>query len=138
MTATIKDNLANPGSRLLIYVEGTASTANAGQGNIANPFGQTVLIRRAELVTKTPSTNAANLSIGITTSGGAATDILNAAAVNGLAANHVYNCFAMQNTAKTEIAAPALWTTNKYLTLTASASMVGYTGYLCLEVVRIP
>ncbi|MBI4916868.1 MAG: hypothetical protein HY825_13555 [Acidobacteria bacterium] len=137
MTATIKDNLANPGQRLVYYIEGVASTDNAGQFAIANPFGETVLIRQAELVTKVASTGAANLGIGITTVAAKATDVLNDAAVNGLAANHIYNAFAQQATAKTAISAPALWTTALYLTGTASGSMVGYKGYLLLEVIRI-
>ncbi len=137
MTATLKDTSPNPGARLVYEIDGVASTDNAGQFSIANPFGETVLIRRAELFTVTASTGAANLSIGVTTAAAAATDILNAAAVNGLAASHLYNCFVMQNTAKTEISAPALWTTSKYVTGTASATMAGYNGFLLLEVIRL-
>lgn len=138
MSASIVNYGPGIGSRLSIAVTGSTSTANAGVGSVANPFGRTCLIRRAELVTKTPSTGEATLSIGVTTAAAAATDILNAAAVNGLGADHVYNCFAPQNTAKTAITAPALWTADKYITFTGSASTAGYTGYLLLEVEYLP
>lgn len=137
MTATLKDTLPNPGARVVYEIDGVASTDNAGQFSIANPFGETVLIRRAELYTLVPSTGAANLCIGVTTAAAKGTDLLNDAAVNGLAAGHLYNCFVMQNTAKTEISAPALWTAAKYLTGTASGSMVGYNGFLLLEIERL-
>lgn len=135
MSASVIDYQPSLGGRLRIDVTGGTSTANAGLGSVANPFGRTVLIRRAELITKTPSTGAANLSIGVTTASAAATDVLNAAAVNGLSANHVYNAFEAQNTAKTAITAPALWTTSKYLTFTGSADTSGYSGVLLLEVI---
>jgi hypothetical protein len=82
------------------------------------------------------STGAANLGIGVGASGAKATDILNDLAVNGAITDKVYNGHAMQNTAKTEIQAPALWTTDKYITFTGSASTVGLEAYLFVEYVR--
>lgn len=137
MPVSLFDTGPGLGARLVFAVTGSTSSAAAGVGNVANPTGRTMLVRRAELVTKAPSTGAANLSIGITTSGEAATDILNAAAANGLSPNHVYNCFASQNTAGTAISAPQLWTPEKFLTFTGSASTAGYSGYLYLEVIYL-
>lgn len=122
---------------MAIDITGTTSTANAGQGQVANPEGVNVVILRSTLLTKTASTGAANLGIGVAASGAKGTDILNDAAVNGLAANHLYNGHVMQNGAKTQISAPALWTPTTYVTFTASADMSGYTGTLFLEYLRV-
>jgi hypothetical protein len=123
---------------LSIRITGVASAADAGQGAIENPEGDDVLILRTTLVVLAPSTGAANISIGIgATSGTAATDIVNALAMNGVAANTAYNGHAMQNTAKTAITAPALWTPTSYLTITGSASLVGLDARLLVEYVRI-
>jgi hypothetical protein len=120
---------------LAIEIDGVASTDNAGQGSLANPFGCTVNILRAYLVTSVVSTGASDLSIGVTTAAAAATDILNALDVNGVTVDRPYNCFANDPGAKT-ITVPAAWTAAKYLTFTASATMVGYVGTLYLEVLR--
>lgn len=128
--------ISNEGVGLLaIEIDGVASTDNAGQGSLANPFGCTVNIIRAYLVTSVVSTGASNLSIGVTTAAAAATDILNALDVNGVTVDRPYNCFANDPGAKT-ITVPAAWTSAKYLTFTASATMVGYVGTLYLEVLR--
>jgi hypothetical protein len=125
-------------NRLLIHVIGAASTANGGQGSIKNPFGKPVLIRNSELLTKTPSTGAANISAGIGAATAAPTDVINAAAVNGLSAGHIYNCHAQQVSAKTAISAPAIWTAATYFQITASATMVGYEGWFLLDIVPLP
>lgn len=131
MTAEIGSEGA--GGFLTVEIDGVASTDNAGQGSIKNPWGKDVNILRAYLVTSVVSTGAANLSAGITTVAAAATDILNALDVNGVTVDRPYNCFANDPGAKT-IMVPAVWTAAKYLTLTASATMVGYKGTLYLEV----
>ncbi len=119
-----------------IDITGVASTAAGGQGEVENPEGATVLILRATLYAITNPTGSANISVGVAASGGAFTDIINALAMDA-AAGKVYNGHAMQNTAKTEITAPALWTTSKVLGITASASLAGFTGRLLLEYVRL-
>lgn len=122
---------------LTVNLVGGTSTANGGLGALPNPEGADVLILRATLYVRTSSAGAADLGVGVaasaTTKG---TDIVNDLAVNA-AAGKVYNGFVMQNGAKTEIAAPALWTTSKYLTFTGSASTVGLTASLYLEYVRL-
>lgn len=118
-------------------ITGAASVANAGLGSIANPEGVSILLLRGTIYFVSESTGAANLSIGITTAAAAATDILNALAVGGVSAAEYYNCWARQNTAKTEITAPALWTSAKYLTVTGSSTTVGMVARLYLEYMRV-
>ena len=120
---------------LTINITGAASTDNAGLGSIANPEGVDLLITRTTFRGLTNSTGAANLGIGITTAAAKATDILNDLAMAAVAGKF-YNGHAMQNTAKTEITAPAIWAADKFLTLTGSASTAGLTGTLYVEYVR--
>lgn len=118
-------------------ITGAASAAAAGLGSIANPEGVSILILRSTIYFVTNSDSAANLSIGITTAAATATDILNALAVGSVSDETVYNGHAMQNTAKTEITAPAIWTSALYLTVTGSATTVGMLARLYLEYVRV-
>jgi hypothetical protein len=136
MTASINTSAPQRG-RMVIDITGAATTDNAGLGAIANPEGVAVTILRTELLVLTPSTGAANLSAGVTTVAAAATDILNALAVNGAITGKVYNGNAIQVTAKTEITAPAEWSADKYITFTGSASTAGFTGKLFVEYIRI-
>ena len=119
-------------------ITGVASTDNSGQGAVANPEGDDVLVLRTTLVVLTASSGAANISIGIgATATTASTDIINALAMNGVTANTCYNGHVMQNGAKTAITAPALWTASSYLNITGSASLVGLDARLLVEYVRI-
>ncbi len=138
MAATIEAPGQYGGGVMNIKVTGTTSTANAGIGEVANPEGTKLLILRATWYVDTPSTGAANISIGVAASGAAATDIINALAVNGSIAGKAYNGHAMQNTTKTEIAAPAVWDADKVISFTGSASSAGLVGYLLVEYVRLP
>ncbi len=130
----------NPGpqlkGRMHIKVTGAASTAAAGLGSLLNPEGVPLVILRSQLYIETPSTGAANLSAGITTAAASATDILNALAVGGAITGKVYNGNTIMPTAKTEITEPAVWTADKYLTLTGSATTVGLVAHLYVEYVR--
>lgn len=134
---TVEINAEGKGA-LSIAIIGVAATGNGGQGAILNPEGVSVIITNALLYTITESTGAANLGIGIgataTTKG---TDILNDLDMNGVTEPGMYNGFARQNTAKTEKTAPAIWGATEYLTFTASATMVGFTGVLYLEYLRV-
>jgi hypothetical protein len=121
---------------LAIDLTGAASTDNAGLGAVANPEGVAVIILRTTFYGKTNSTGAANLGIGVTTVAAKATDILNDLAMAAVTGK-MYNGHAMQNTAKTEITAPALWAADKYITFTGSASTAGLTGTLYVEYVRV-
>lgn len=135
---TISVNNEGKGNTLSIAITGVASTDAGGIGYLANPFGKSVQIVRATFNFVTPSTGSANLGVGIAaTAATKATDILNDLDVNGVAAGSWYNGFAMQNTAKTAITAPAVWTTTTYLTFTGSATTAGFTGTLYLEVIPV-
>ena len=135
MTVTV----VNEGRGVLCRrIDGVASVANGGQGAMPNPEGVNLLILRSTLVVHTPSTGAGNISIGVgATATTAATDIINALAMNGAITGKAYNGHAMQNTAKTEITAPAIWTPTSYVTITGSASLVGLEASLYLEYIRI-
>lgn len=122
---------------LVIDLAGVASAAAGGQGALKNPEGVSIIITRSTILFRKPSTGAGNLGIGIAANGTTkATDVLNDLDVNGVAEGSVYNGHAMQNTAKTAITAPAVWTSDKYLTFTGSASLVGLDATLYLEYIR--
>ncbi len=116
-------------------ITGVASAANAGQGSIANTFGVSLSILEAWIVPITESTGSADLSVGVTTAAAAATDVLNADDMNGVTEGKPINCFAQDPGAKT-VLVPAVWTTALYLTFTASATLVGFTGILYLRILR--
>lgn len=120
-----------------IQINGGTPTTNGGQGAIANPEGVSLIVLRSQLYVKTPSTGAGNLGVGIAADAVTkATDILNDLAVGGAIAGKVYNGNTIQTTAKTEITAPAVWTSDKYLTLTGSADLTGLDATLYVEYVR--
>ena len=122
---------------LAIKISGVASTDNGGVGAVLNPEGVNCVILRTTLYVHVHSTGAANLCIGVasaaTTKG---TDILNDLAVNGALTDTMHNGHVMQNWAKTQISAPALWQPGYYITFTGSASTVGLEAYLFVEYVR--
>lgn len=121
-----------------IALTGATSTDGGGIASIANPEGVDVLILRSYLYVGAASTGAANISVGIgaaaTTS---ATDMINALAINGSIAGKYYNGNTIQGTTKTEVTAPAVWTSSKYLNVTGSADSSGFVGTLYVEYVRV-
>jgi hypothetical protein len=120
-----------------VAVTGTTSTDGGAMASVANPEGQTIYILRSYLVVTTPSTGAANISVGVAADGAtSATDIINALAINGALTGKIYNGQAQQVSAKTEVTAPAAWTSDKYVTATGSASSAGFTGTLYIEYIR--
>jgi len=123
--------------RMTIDFTGETSTAGGGIASIANPEGASLVILRTTLYVSVNSTGAANLSAGIgaaaTTS---ATDIINALAM-AAAAGKMYNGATIQVTTKTEITVPALWTADKFLNITGSASTAGLVGKLMVEYARV-
>jgi hypothetical protein len=134
---TVSVNTEGKGA-MSIAITGVAATTGGGQGSVANPEGVSLIIMDALLYTITESTGSANLSIGVgATATTSATDILNALDMNGVTEPGMYNCFARQNTAKTEKTAPALWTSTTFVTFTASATMVGFTAVLYLKYMRV-
>jgi len=120
--------------RLAIDITGVASTAAAGQGQILNPEGCDLHICRAHILAKTESTGSSELDIGVAATGVQATDVLDGDDMNGVTEGKCIQCFAEAG-AKTELV-PAVWTAAKYLTFTASATLVGFTGTLFVEYLR--
>lgn len=122
---------------LSVPVTGTTSTDGGALCSVANPEGQTVHILRAYLRVDTASTGAANITVGVAANGTTeATDIINALAINGAITGKIYNGNAIQVTTKTEVTAPAAWTSDKYVTCTGSASSAGFVGTLYIEYIR--
>ena len=122
---------------LAIKITGVASTDAGGVGAVANPEGVNLVILRTTFYAHVPSTGAANLGVGVAVNATTkATDILNDLDANTMTADTMWNGHAMQNTAKTQISAPALWTPTGYITFTGSATTVGFEGYLFVEYVR--
>lgn len=122
---------------LAIKITGVASTDNGGIGAVLNPEGVNCVILRTTFYAHTPSTGAANLGVGVAANATTkATDILNDLDAQTMTADTMWNGHAMQNTAKTQISAPALWQAGYYITFTGSATTVGFEGYLFVEYVR--
>ena len=122
---------------LSVPVTGTTSTDGGAMCSVANPEGQTVYILRSYLVVLTASTGAANINVGVgATAATDASDMINALAINGAITNKIYNGSTIQATTKTEVSAPAAWTSDKFVTATGSASSAGFTGTLYSEYIR--
>lgn len=121
-----------------IALTGVASAAGGGIASVANPEGVSLLILRTFLYIATPSTGAANIDAGIGAAADTdATDIISALAINGSLTGKYYNGQAQQVSAKTEVTAPAVWTADKFLNVTGSATSVGFEGTLYVEYVRV-
>ena len=125
------------GGCLTIHLVGGTSVAAAGLGQIANPEGRTCVIRRCTYYAVTASTGAATLSVGVTTTGLAATDILNAMDAVAVTAGLFVNGHAPQNTAKTSITVPAVWHSTDFITFTGNADTTGLEGFLYVEYIAI-
>lgn len=122
----------------VVDVTGANNTDAGGLGAIPNPEGADVLILRSTWRVIAPSTGATNIGIGVAANASTkATDILNDLAGNGAITGKVYNGHAMQNTAKTEVTAPAVWSADKFVTITGSGDSNGLRGRLYLEYVRL-
>lgn len=121
-----------------IPLAGVVATTGGSMASVANPEGVDLLILRTYLYVATPSTGAANISAGIgATAATAATDIINALAINGAITGKYYNGQAHQATAKTEVTAPAVWSASKFLNVDAHADSTDFVGTLYVEYVRV-
>lgn len=124
---------------MCIKITGVASTDNGGIGAILNPEGVNIQILRGTIYYHVAATASdPTLSIGIASAAtSAGTDILNALeSGSSITADTAYNCFVMQNGAKTISTAPALWQPTYYVTFTGSATTAGLEAYLFLEYIR--
>lgn len=123
---------------LSIPVTGVTATTGGAMASVANPEGVSVHILRSYLKVTTASTGAANVSVGVAADGvTSATDMINALAINGAIAGKLYNGNTIQATTKTEVSVPALWTSDKFVTVTGSADSTGFVGTLYIEYIRI-
>ena len=119
-----------------VTLTGTASTANAGLGEVANPEGVVLGITRAFIYARTGSTGAANLDIGIGASGAKASDICSAMdVVEATIGGKLFFLPAVQ-AAETE-SPTALWASTTYLTFTGSASTAGLDADVYIEYIRL-
>lgn len=122
---------------LSVPVTGTTSLVGGAMCSLANPEGATVYILRSYLVVTTASTGAANINVGVgATATTDASDMIAALAINGAITNKIYNGNSIQATTKTEVTAPAAWTSDKFVNCTGSASSAGFTGTLYIEYIR--
>ncbi len=122
---------------LSVPVTGTTSVVGGAMCSVANPEGQTVYILRSYLVVTTPSTGAANINVGVgATATTDATDMINALAINGAITGKIYNGSTIQATTKTEVTAPAAWTSTTFVNATGSADSTGFAGTLYIEYIR--
>jgi hypothetical protein len=120
---------------LAIDFDGVAATTGGAVCSILNPFGADVFIVRSWLLFRTQSTGSANVNVGI---GAAATtdasDMISALAAGGTTGK-LYNAATLQGTTKTEVSAPALWSSTKYLNVTGASSTVGMEATLFIETI---
>jgi hypothetical protein len=133
---TVSTTLTSQRGFFKITLTGAASTANAGLGTVANPEGVPLLITRVFVYFRTGSTGAANLSAGVGAVDAASSDIVSAMSVaTGTVAGKAYYLPAAQ-AAETEITT-AIWTTDKYINFTGSATTVGLDADVLVEYVRL-
>ena len=99
----------------------------------ANPEGVPLIIVDVKIYVDTPSTGAANLSVGLAANATTAdTDMITALAVNGAITGLAYHGM----TALAANGAAQVWGLTQFLTATGSASTVGFTGRLFVSYIR--
>jgi len=100
---------------------------------VANPEGVPLIIQDVKIYIDTPSTGGCNLSAGLAADAVTAdTDMINALAVNGAVTGLAYHGM----TALAAKGAALVWGTTQYLTVTGSASSVGFAGRLFVQYIR--
>ena len=100
---------------------------------VANPEGVPLIITDVKLYVDTPSTGAANLNAGLAADAVTSdTDMINALAINGAITGKAYHGM----TALAAKGEAQVWGTTQYLTVTGSASSVGFTGRLFVDYIR--
>ena len=100
---------------------------------VANPEGVPLIIQDVKIYVDTPSTGGCNLSAGLAADAVTAdTDMINALAVNGAVTGLAYHGM----TALAAKGAAQVWGLTQYLTVTGSASSVGFVGRLFVQYIR--
>ena len=132
---TIETLLVDGRGFLRIGLTGAASVANAGLGQLLNPEGVRLAIIRSYAYFATGSTGAANLDIGIGTTGVKATDILSTFdMIEATVGGKMFYCQAVP---ANETEEAVIWEVGEFVTFTGSATSVGLAGDLFLEYVRL-
>ena len=122
------------GSYLEIPLTGAALFAGGEVAGVLNPEGVPLIITDVKLYVTTPSTGAANLSVGIAANATTSdTDMINALAVNGAITGKAYHGM----TALAAKGEAQVWGATEYITATGSASTAGFVGRLFVKYIRI-
>jgi hypothetical protein len=118
---------------LAIPLTGALLFAGGEIAAVANPEGVPLVIQDVKLYVATPSTGGCNLSAGLAATAVLAdTDMINALAINGAITGLAYHGM----TALAANGAAQVWGTTQFLTVTGSASSVGFTGTLFVKYIR--
>ncbi len=130
--------VGNEGKGWLSFtITGVAATTAGAIAAILNPEGVGLLIKRTVLYVAANSTGAADLSSGVAaTATTPSTDIINALAMADASGNY-YKGATIQTVTKTEITAPAVWTSGTYIVVSGSATTVGLAGTMYIEYLRV-
>ncbi len=121
------------GGYIEIPLAGAALFAGGEVAAVKNPEGVPVIITDVKLYVDTPSTGAANLSVGIAANGTTSdTDMINALAVNGAITGKAYHGM----TALAAKGEAQVWGATEYITATGSASTAGFVGRLFVHYIR--
>lgn len=100
---------------------------------VANPEGCPLIIVDAKIYVDTPSTGVCNLSAGLAADAVTAdTDMINALAINGALTGLAYHGM----TALAAKGAAQVWGLTQFLTVSGSASSVGFAGRLFVQYIR--
>ena len=122
------------GGYIEIPLTGALLFAGGEVAAIANPEGVPLIITDVKIYVDTPSTGAANLSVGLAANATTSdTDMINALAVNGAVTGLAYHGM----TALAAKGAAQVWGTTQYLTATGSASTVGFVGRLFVQYIPV-
>ena len=119
---------------LEITLTGVVATTGGAIGAQLNPEGVPLIIQDVKLYVDTPSTGAANLSVGIAANATTSdTDLINALAVNGSITGYAYHGM----TALAAKGQAQVWGATEYITATGSATTAGFTGRLFVQYIRV-
>ena len=119
---------------LQIPLTGAALFAGGEVAGVLNPEGVPLIIVDVKIYIDTPSTGAANLSVGIAANATTSdTDMINALAVNGAVTGLAYHGM----TALAAKGAAQVWGATEYITATGSASTAGFVGRLFVQYIRV-
>lgn len=117
-----------------IPLTGNALFAGGEIAAVPNPEGSPLIIDDVKLYVDTPSTGAANISVGVAADAVTSdTDLINALAINGAIIGKAYHgmtALAAKDEAK-------VWGAGEYITATGSADSSGFTGRLFVHYLRV-